>query len=281
MLQDPAQGRDRRRGAPTLDLETLPREVRAAVEAMVAGRPVTLRHEGRDVGVLAFRKSVLEGTVVSGPTAAAESAPPETVPDGVTVVATATKLSDAARRRLSDELGSDYIVLDLLKAPPTADVVLTHPVSPQLLGALRAGFPNARVIVTEIDDEELGVSAPGPVSRLLDAGLGVPAAATSARGCGQHACLSHRIRRAAAHRSRPCGKAARGPAGAAARPDGLSQSSTVRTSHRARHGQPESSDVAEHFECHPAPIPKRDLTCTNTQGAQGSWRPGVRVRGAR
>ena len=26
------------------------------------------------------------------------------------------------------------------------------------------------MIVTEIDDEELGVSAPGPVSRLLDAG---------------------------------------------------------------------------------------------------------------
>ena len=129
-----------------------------------------LRHEGRDVGVLAFRKSVLEGTVVSGPAVRGESAPPEAVPDGVTVVATATKLSDAARRRLSDELGSDYIVLDLLKAPPTADVVLTHPVSPQLLGALRAGFPNARVIVTEIDDEELGVSAPGPVSRLLDAG---------------------------------------------------------------------------------------------------------------
>ena len=170
MLQDPAQGRDRRRGAPALDLETLPREVRAAVEAMIAGCEVRLRHEGRDVGVLAFRKSVLEGTVVSGPAAAAESDPPEAVPDGVTVVATATKLSDAARRRLSDELGSDYIVLDLLKAPPTADVVLTHPVSPQLLGALRAGFPNARVIVTEIDDEELGVSAPGPVSRLLDAG---------------------------------------------------------------------------------------------------------------
>ncbi len=170
MLQDPAQGRDRRRGAPTLDLETLPREVRAAVDAMVAGCEVRLRSEGRDIGVLTFRPSVLEGTVVSGPAAAAESAPPEAVPDGVTVVATATKLSDAARRRLSDELGSDYIVLDLLKAPPTADVVLTHPVSPQLLGALRAGFPNARVIVTEIDDEELGVSAPGPVSRLLDAG---------------------------------------------------------------------------------------------------------------
>ncbi len=171
MPHGPAQGPDRRRGAPTLDLETLPRKVRSAVEAMVAGCEVTLRREGRDVGVLAFRPSVLEGTVVPGPQmVAAESAPPEAVSNGVTVVATATKLSDAARRRLSDELGPDYIVLDLLKAPTTADVVLTHPVSPQLLGSLRASFPNARVIVTEIDDEEFGVSQPGPVSRLLDAG---------------------------------------------------------------------------------------------------------------
>lgn len=187
------QGRDRRRGAPTLDLETLPREVRAAVEAMVAGREVRLRSEGRDVGSLAFRPGVLEGTVVSGPPVVApESAPPEAVRDGVTVVATATKLSDAARRRLSDELGSDYIVLDLLKAPPTADVVLTHPVSPQLLGALRAGFPNARVIVTEIDDEELGVSAPGPVSRLLDAGASayLPPRPLREVAAGMHAYLT-------------------------------------------------------------------------------------------
>lgn len=171
MPHGPAPGPDRRRGAPTLDLETLPRKFRSAVEAMVAGCEVTLRREGRDVGVLAFRPSVLEGTVVPGSQmVAAESAPPEALSDGVTVVATATKLSDAARRLLSDELGPDYIVLDLLKAPTTADVVLTHPVSPQLLGSLRAGFPNARVIVTEIDDEEFGVSQPGPVSRLLDAG---------------------------------------------------------------------------------------------------------------
>jgi DNA-binding NarL/FixJ family response regulator len=171
MSHDPVQGRDRRRGALTLDLETLPGEVRSAVEAMVAGCEVTLRRESRDVGVLAFRPSVLEGTVVSGPhIVAAESAAPEAFCDGVTVVATATKLSDAARRRLSDELGPDYIVLDLPKAPTTADVVLTHPVSPQLLGSLRASFPNAAVIVTEIDDEEFGVSQPGPVSRLLDAG---------------------------------------------------------------------------------------------------------------
>jgi hypothetical protein len=177
--QDPVQARDRRRGAPTPDLETLPREVRSAVEAMVAGREVTLRREGGDVGVLAFRPAVLEGTVVSGPqpsaaeSATPEAAPeatPEAAPDGVTVVATATK---TVRRRAPSALrrtGARLHRLDLLKAPSTADVVLTHPVSPQLLGSLRAGFPSARVIVTEIDDEELGVSHPGPVSRLLDAG---------------------------------------------------------------------------------------------------------------
>lgn len=175
MLQDPVRGRGRRRGAPALDLESLPREVRSAVEAMVAGGEVTLRREGRDVGVLAFRPSVLEGLVVSGPPGpGSRPEVPEDrqgrMPDGVTVVATVTKMSDVARRRLSDELGPDYIVLDLMRAPSTADVVLTHPVSPQALGSLRAEFPNARVIVTEIDDDELGVTQLGPVSRLLDAG---------------------------------------------------------------------------------------------------------------
>ncbi|HET9633689.1 MAG TPA: hypothetical protein VFP73_14910, partial [Terrabacter sp.] len=161
MPHDPVQGRDRRGRTPTLDLETLPRDVRSAVEAMVAGTEVTLRADGRELGVLAFRPSLLEGTVVASPQAGAEPTGPGRVPDGVTVVATATKLSDAARRRLSDELGPDYIVLDLLKAPPTADVLLTHPVSPQLLGSLRGMFPDARIIVTEIEDEELGVSQPG------------------------------------------------------------------------------------------------------------------------
>jgi hypothetical protein len=80
------------------------------------------------------------------------------------------KLSDAARRRLSDELGADYIVLDIHTAPSSTDVLLTHPVSPQLLGILRHQFPRARVVITEIEDEELGVRYSGPVSRLLDAG---------------------------------------------------------------------------------------------------------------
>ena len=52
-------------------------------------------------------------------------------------------------------------------------MLLTHPVSPQLLGILRHQFPVARVVITEIEDEELGVHFAGPVSRLLDAGASV------------------------------------------------------------------------------------------------------------
>jgi len=80
------------------------------------------------------------------------------------------RLSRTARRRLSDELGQDYIVVDIHEAPETTDVLLTNPVSPQLLGLLKHQFPSARLIITEIEDEELGVSYAGPVSRMLDAG---------------------------------------------------------------------------------------------------------------
>lgn len=62
------------------------------------------------------------------------------------------------------------MIFDLHDGPEDADVLLTHPISLQLLGHLRAQFPHAEVVITEIEDEELGVSYSGPVSRLLDAG---------------------------------------------------------------------------------------------------------------
>jgi hypothetical protein len=157
----------RRRPAAQLDIENLPPDVSAAIEAAIAGEAVTVTRSGTPIGSLEFCSNVLEGTVVERP---AEPPPAASVPDGVTVVATTMKLSDAARRRLSDELGDDYIVLDVHSAPSSADVLLTHPVSPQLLGILRHQFPDARVVVTEIEDEELGVRYAGPVSRLFDAG---------------------------------------------------------------------------------------------------------------
>jgi hypothetical protein len=157
----------RRRTASRIDLEQLPPDVRAALEDAVAGERVTVYRAGVPIGALELRPAVVEGTVVASP---ADPAPAAAVPDGVTVVATVMKLSEAARRRLSDEFGADYVVVDVNAAPSSADVLLTHPVSPQLLGILRHQFPHARVVITEIEDDELGVRYAGPVSRLLDAG---------------------------------------------------------------------------------------------------------------
>jgi hypothetical protein len=90
--------------------------------------------------------------------------------DDVTVVATAMKLPDAARASLSDQLGSGYIVVDMQSAPPTADVLLVPPISPQLIGHLRSMFPQARIVAAEFEDETLGISYLGAIRRLLDAG---------------------------------------------------------------------------------------------------------------
>lgn len=158
----------RKRSSGTrLEIEGLPPDVSAAIEAAIAGDSITLNRAGHPIGSLEFCSNVLEGTVIDGP---AQHGSTASAPDGVCVVATAMRLSDVARRRLSDEFGDDYIVLDMHEAPASTDVLLTHPVSPQLLGILRQQFPNARVLITEIEDEELGVRYSGPVSRLLDAG---------------------------------------------------------------------------------------------------------------
>ena len=48
--------------------------------------------------------------------------------------------------------------------------MLGHAVSHQLVGAWAQMFPQARIVVTEILDEELGLDVRGPVGILLDAG---------------------------------------------------------------------------------------------------------------
>jgi hypothetical protein len=159
------QGQDR----PHLDIEALSPDVSAAVEAAIAGASITVSRSGRSMGVLEFSSNVLEGTPIEKWHLQGSGA---SVPDGVSVVATAMRLSDAARRRLSDELGENYIVLDIRKVPASTDVLLIHPISPQLLGILRTQFPEARVVITEIEDGELGIHYAGPVSRMLDAGAG-------------------------------------------------------------------------------------------------------------
>ena len=160
----------RGRGVPW-DLTELPSQVRAAIESLMEEGEVEVVRSGERVGSLAFRSVVLEGVVL--PPAERPS------PDGgggpghherVTVVATTMPMSDTARRHLSEAFGDSYLVLDFADAPPTADVVLTHPVSRQLIHRWTLMFPQARILVTEILDQELGLDLQGPVGRLLDAG---------------------------------------------------------------------------------------------------------------
>ena len=75
------------------------------------GSDVTVTRGGREIGTLTYRSSVLDGVVL--PMTSRLQGPELPVPDGVTVVATAMQLPEAARRRLSDEFGADYIVVDM------------------------------------------------------------------------------------------------------------------------------------------------------------------------
>ncbi|GAA0589486.1 hypothetical protein HPO96_03740 [Kribbella sandramycini] len=89
--------------------------------------------------------------------------------DAVLVV-TAMPLSEAARSELSDTLGDGYLVVDIKEAPPTANILLTPVVSGQLLGSLRAMFPEARILFTELHDDGHGISLEGPLARIVARG---------------------------------------------------------------------------------------------------------------
>ena len=78
-------------------------------------------------------------------------------------------LSVDARADLSELLGPDYVILDIKKAPAGANIVLTTVVSKQMLGSLRALFPHARILLTELDDLQRGISYAGPITRALEA----------------------------------------------------------------------------------------------------------------
>ena len=160
--------RARRPGRARLDLTALSPEARAVVESLIDDGDVDITRAGEPVGTVSFTKAVLDGAVLQPdpPSISGQDSPRE----GVMVVATTMLLSDVARRRLSDALGPDYLVLDFLDAPSTADIVLTLPVSPQLVNRWTLMFPQAQVLVTEILDPELGLDVGGPVGRLLDAG---------------------------------------------------------------------------------------------------------------
>lgn len=159
-----------------LDLTRLAPEVRAEIESIMALGEVAVVRSGEPEGTLSFRPAVLEGVVLppvteGGSEPAPEPTPePASEPEGVQVVVTTMRMSDAARTRLSEAFGSSYLVLDFADAPATADIVLAQAVSPQLMNIWAQMFPDARILVTEILDDELGLDVRGPVGRLLDAG---------------------------------------------------------------------------------------------------------------
>ncbi|MEU4446120.1 hypothetical protein AB0K14_34170 [Actinosynnema sp. NPDC050801] len=145
-----------------IDVTDLPEDVVALVDALGPGEIVFITRDGAPIAAVAG---------IGGGTGARHvDAEQEPSVHDVTVVATAMKLSGSARASLSAALGGDYIVLDMHSAPTTADVLLVPPSSPQLIGSLRSMFPRARVIVTDVEDDGLGVSYHGPVRRMLDAG---------------------------------------------------------------------------------------------------------------
>lgn len=185
-----------RRDARQVELARLPDEIAELVATLAPGGSLVLTRGGEPVATLTAAGSApLEGVVISA--RGASDADDERRGDGdgdggdgrddtdrindpgVTVVATTMKLSDSARTKLSAELGTDYIVLDMHSAPETADVLLVPPISPQLLTNLRAMFPSARVVIAELDDPELGIRYHGPVRRLLDAGAELYLATTT------------------------------------------------------------------------------------------------------
>ena len=154
----------------SVDIERFPDDVAALIDALRPGMELTITRDGDTVATISGPAGALQGEIVAPAKPAEAVRQPRSGAETVTVVATAMKLSKQARASLSTDLGTDYIVVDLKSAPPTTDVVLVPPASPQLIGTLRAMFPGARIIVTEIEDDDLGVSYGGPIGRMLDAG---------------------------------------------------------------------------------------------------------------
>ncbi len=138
-----------------IDAARLPEDVLALIEALRPGEDLFIVRDGEPIAEISRTSRAAERLAED---------------DDVTVVATAMKLSAQARAKLSEQLGPGYIVLDLHSAPKSAEVLLVPPISPQLIGSLRNSFPEARVIIAEVEDAEHGVLYEGPVRRLLNAG---------------------------------------------------------------------------------------------------------------
>ena len=90
---------------------------------------------------------------------------------GPLIVVTAMSLPRAARDALAERMGPGHVVRDIRDAGNTADIVLVPSSSPQLIGILRGMFPGARILVTELQDDEFGADFAGPVSTMAASGV--------------------------------------------------------------------------------------------------------------
>lgn len=90
------------------------------------------------------------------------------VVSGRRTIVTALPLKRRARERLAELTAAR--VVDVRDPVDRADLVLTPPCSPQLVGLLKAKYEGARVVVVELDDWEFDIDLPGPVKRILQAG---------------------------------------------------------------------------------------------------------------
>jgi len=93
-------------------------------------------------------------------------------------------LGDDAVAVLADRLGRGFAVRDIRADGPAPDIVLAPPGSPQLIGHLKREYPDAIVVITELEDLGRGVKLGGPVSRSLDAGADAYYVAKSTEALG-------------------------------------------------------------------------------------------------
>jgi antitoxin (DNA-binding transcriptional repressor) of toxin-antitoxin stability system len=195
-----------------IDVSRLPAELAELIAGLAPGEALTVTRDGEPMAKITGAGGPLAGTVIRAQRSGDDGSRGDgggsngEVPragDGVTVVATAMKLSETIRTSLSSELGADYIVLDMETAPETSDILLVPPISLQLLEALRARFPQARVMVVEVEDPELGLDYRGPVRRMLDAGAEAYLASTTLPR------LARQLERAVTHRPQLAADSAR------------------------------------------------------------------------
>jgi hypothetical protein len=78
-------------------------------------------------------------------------------------------LPGPALDRLVEAVGGSVELVDVRESDGSEDLVVAPSVSRQLIGKLRRAFPQATVVLVELEDGELGVDLGGPVTRALDA----------------------------------------------------------------------------------------------------------------